>query len=201
MGDLNLLDRTWLVSVLFFDIVLYSSLSVELQIQCKERFNSHLTDATRDLPENDRITLDTGDGAAICFLGSPETAMFTALKLLDSFVRDHRQQTGGLQVRMRINLGPIRLVKDVNGRLTPLGDGINDAQRIMNFAASNQILVSRSFLDVVSRLSDDYRGLFKLKGIERDKHVREHTVYHLSPPETGARLPVAPPIVLLFRNH
>jgi hypothetical protein len=52
----------------------------------------------------------------------------------------------------------------------------------MSFAAENQILVSQSFFEVVSRLSDDYKALFKLKGIETDKHVREHTVYNLYPP-------------------
>ena len=50
----------------------------------------------------------------------------------------------------------------------------------MGFAAENQILVSRSFYEVVVRLSDDYETL-QLKGVKQDKHVREHVVYQLSP--------------------
>ena len=79
--DLNKMDRTWLCSVLFMDIAAYSSQSVELQIRLKDRFNKYLSEALLDVPESERVILDTGDGAAICFLGAPEAAMFTALKL------------------------------------------------------------------------------------------------------------------------
>jgi len=189
MPDLNKMDRTWLCSVLFMDIAAYSSQSVELQLRLKERFNKYLSEALLDVPESERVILDTGDGAAICFLGAPEAAMFTALKLWRSFVEDCQKESFGLRVRLGVNLGPVKLVKDINGALNAIGDGMNAGQRIMSFASENQILVSQSYYEVVSRLSDDYKALFRLKGIETDKHIREHTVYHLLPP--GA--PAAPP--------
>ncbi|HYL35866.1 MAG TPA: tetratricopeptide repeat protein [Bryobacteraceae bacterium] len=176
------MDRTWLCSVLFMDIAQYSSQSVELQMKWKTRFNTYLSEAIQDVPKDERVILDTGDGAAVCFLGSPEAAMFAALHLWQCFVRDEREQPPGLRVRIGVNLGPVKLVKDLNGSLNAIGDGINAGQRIMSFAPENQILVSQSFYEVVSRLSDDYKALFKLKGVERDKHVREHTVYSLVPP-------------------
>src|SRR5579862_7598627 len=182
MADVNRMERTWLCSVLFMDIAKYSSQSVELQMKWKNRFNSYLAEAIRDVPESERVILDTGDGAAICFLGAPEAAMFGALQLCRSFVLDEREQQPGLRVRIGINLGPVKLVKDINGALNAIGDGINAGQRIMSFASENQILVSQSFFEVVSRLSDDYKRMFKLKGVETDKHVREHTVYNLLPP-------------------
>jgi tetratricopeptide (TPR) repeat protein/class 3 adenylate cyclase len=187
MPDLNKMDRTWLCSVLFMDIVRYSSQSVEVQMKWKKRFNGYLAEAIKDGPESERVILDTGDGAAICFLGAPEAAMFAALQLCSSFIVDEREQQPGLGVRIGINLGPVKLVKDINGALNAIGDGINDGQRIMSFAAANQILVSRSFFEVVSRLSDDYKPMFRLKGVETDKHVREHTVYHLVPPGSEKR--------------
>jgi Tfp pilus assembly protein PilF len=95
-----------------------------------------------------------------------------------------------LRVRLGINLGPVKLLKDINGALNAIGDGINAGQRVMSFAPANQILVSQSFFEVVSRLSDDYKPLFHLKGIERDKHIREHTVYFLVPPGSEKREPV-----------
>jgi Tfp pilus assembly protein PilF/class 3 adenylate cyclase len=189
MPDLNKMDRTWLCSVLFMDIAAYSSQSVELQIRLKERFNKYLSEALLDVPESERVILDTGDGAAVCFLGAPEAAMFTALKLWRSFVEDCQQESFGLRVRLGVNLGPVKLVKDINGALNAIGDGMNAGQRIMSFASENQILVSQSYYEVVSRLSDDYKALFRLKGVETDKHIREHTVYHLLPP--GA--PATPP--------
>jgi class 3 adenylate cyclase len=191
MTDFNRMDRTWLCSVVFMDIAEYSSQSVELQMKWKNRFNGYLGDAIKEVPESERVILDTGDGAAICFLGAPEAAMFAALQLCGAFVVDEREHKPGLQVRVGINLGPVKLVKDFNGALNAIGDGINAGQRIMSFASANQILVSQSFFEVVSRLSDDYKLLFQLKGVERDKHVREHTVYHLAPPSAEERKPVA----------
>ena len=45
MADLNKMDRTWLCSVVFMDIVQYSSQSVELQMKWKKRFNGYLEEA------------------------------------------------------------------------------------------------------------------------------------------------------------
>jgi formylglycine-generating enzyme required for sulfatase activity/class 3 adenylate cyclase len=191
MADPTNMERTWLCSVLFMDIVQYSTQSVDLQMTWKKRFNGYLADAIKDVPEGDRVILDTGDGAAVCFLGAPEVAMFAALQVCGQFVVDEREQRQGLRVRIGINLGPVKLIRDINGALNAIGDGINAGQRIMSFAAVNQILVSQSFFEVVSRLSDDYKKLFALKGIEKDKHVREHTVYHLAPPGSSATAPAA----------
>jgi len=182
MADLHRMDRTWLCSVLFMDIVKYSSQSVDTQVKWKTRFNTYLGEAIQDVPDSERVILDTGDGAPVCFLGAPEAAMFAALHLCQNFVRDKQEQQPGLRVRIGVNLGPVKLVKDLNGSLNAIGDGINAGQRIMSFAPENQILVSQSFYEVVSRLSDDYKALFKLRGVETDKHVREHTVYSLTPP-------------------
>jgi len=187
MADLNKMDRTWLCSVVFMDISDYSSQSTELQMKWKQRFNGYLGEAIHEVPEGERVILDTGDGAAICFLGAPEAAMFAALQLCHSFVTDQREWTPGLGVRIGINLGPVKLVKDINGALNAIGDGLNAGQRIMSFAAPNQILVSQSYFEVVSRLSDDYKQLFQLKGTEADKHIREHTVYHLNAAGTEKR--------------
>jgi hypothetical protein len=71
----------------------------------------------------------------------------------------------------------VRLVKDLNGQMNIIGDGINVAQRVMSFAHPGQLLVSRSFYEVVSCLSRDYMNLFRHEGARTDKHVREHDVY------------------------
>ncbi len=47
----------------------------------------------------------------------------------------------------------------------------------MGFAEPNQILVARSYYEVVSCLSDAYAKLFHYEGSRTDKHVREHEVY------------------------
>ena len=161
--------RTLVCSVVFLDIAEYSKKPVAEQLQLKQSFNGILAGALDQVPVRDRIILDTGDGAAIAFIGDPEDALFSAMSIRDS--------AGALPVRLGVNLGPVRLLKDLNGQMNIIGDGINVAQRVMGFARPGQLLVSRSFYEVVSRLSRDYEKLFFHEGSRTDKHVRAHEVY------------------------
>jgi hypothetical protein len=175
-------NKTIICSVFFLDIIEYSKKSVSDQISLKERFNSFLSMAIRDVPINDRIILDTGDGAAISFLGDVEDALRAALSVRSSLLSEEGVRPPSLQVRMGVNLGPVRLVRDINGQPNLVGDGINVAQRIMGFASTGQILVSRSYYDAASRLSQEYAGMFHFEGSRTDKHVREHEVYAIGYP-------------------
>lgn len=175
-------NKTIMCSVLFLDIVEYSKKSVAGQISLKDRFNSYLSAAISSVPITDRIILDTGDGAAINFLGDVEDALKTALSLRESMLNEEASIDPPLLVRAGINLGPVRLVRDINGQPNIVGDGINVAQRVMGFADVGQILVSRSYYDAVSRLSPQYAGMFHFQGSRTDKHVREHEVYAIGYP-------------------
>jgi hypothetical protein len=175
-------NKTIMSSVLFLDIVEYSKKSVTGQISLKDRFNSYLSAAICNVPVSDRIILDTGDGAAVNFLGDIEDALKAALSLRESIANEDPNVDPPLRVRVGINLGPVRLVRDINGQPNIVGDGINVAQRVMGFAEVNQILVSRSYHDAVSRLSPQYAGLFHSQGSRTDKHVREHEVYAVGRP-------------------
>ncbi len=175
-------NKTIMCGVLFLDIVEYSKKPVAGQISLKDRFNSYLSAAIRDVPLTDRIILDTGDGAAINFLGDVEDALKAALSLRESLLAENPNVDPPLLVRMGINLGPVRLVRDINGQPNIVGDGINVAQRVMGFADAAQILVSRSYYDAVSRLSPQYAGMFHYQGSRTDKHVREHEVYAIGYP-------------------
>jgi CheY-like chemotaxis protein len=160
---------TLICSVVFADIVAYSTRSVADQIRAKQGFNTLLSESLRGIPFKDRIVLDTGDGAAICFLGDPEDALYVAMHL-----RQHRGFEG---IRVGIHLGPITRLDDINGQPNLVGDGINAAQRVMSFADSGQIVASRSYRDVVNCLSCEYETLFTYDGARKDKHVREHEIY------------------------
>ena len=173
--------KTIMCGVLFLDISEYSKKSVSGQISLKERFNAYLSVAIRDVPIDDRIILDTGDGAALSFLGDVGDALQVALSMRES-LREGMHMEPPLLVRMGINLGPVRLVRDLNGQPNIVGDGINVAQRIMGFADPGQILVSRSYYDAVSRLSPEYASMFHYQGSRTDKHVREHEIYAIGYP-------------------
>lgn len=179
-------NRTFICSVVFTDIVEYSKKPVADQMKLKDEFNALISEAIKEVAVDDRIILDTGDGVAINFLGEPEEALFVAMSLRDALAST--QNTSDLSARIGINLGPVRVVKDINGQPNIIGDGINVAQRVMSFAQPGEVLVSRSYYEVVSHLSQEYSLLFEYQGARADKHVRDHEVYAVGSPGKDIKL-------------
>jgi hypothetical protein len=196
-------NRTFIGSVVFVDVIDYSKRSVSEQILIKDRFTSLLSESLKNIDPEQRIILDTGDGAAVSFLGAPEDALFVAVEMRN-YVKRFRAGDPTLsatqpltplktdeqgialpqvpvaddfELRIGINLGPVKLIRDINSQPNIVGDGINVAQRIMSFAQSGQIVASRSFYEVVSAASEQYAQLFSYEGSRTDKHVREHEIY------------------------
>ena len=175
-------NKTSISSIVFLDIVGYSEKPGNEQFEIKDRFNTIISAALQDVPKSDCIILDTGDGAAISLLGAPEEALFVSLTIRDGILKDNEAHDKPLLVRIGINLGPVRVVKDINDQPNIIGDGINVAQRVMSFAEPSQILVSRSYYEIVSRLSTEMTEMFSYSGVRADKHVREHEVYAVAQP-------------------
>lgn len=176
--------RTNIASVVFLDIVGYSKVPDSRQMAMKSLLNEVIGEAVADIAEGERIILDTGDGAALCFLGDPEDALFFATAVLSTV----RRITGDAaqQLRIGVNLGAIKAITDLNGRPNVIGDGINVAQRVMDFAAPDEILVSRSYFEVVARLNEGNERFFVSMGTKKDKHVREHQLYAIVPDKIGS---------------
>lgn len=181
--------RTAICSIAFIDIVSYSRLSDAQQAALKARFIEAVAEAVTAVAETERLVVDTGDGAALCFFGDPEDAIFCATGVRDAFCGEDEAQ--GAALRIGINLGPVRVVQDLNRHQNLIGDGINVAQRVMTFAEPGEILVSRSYYEVVARLNDGNDRLFRYLGIKKDKHIREHQVYAVVV-DAGADVAVAP---------
>ena len=178
-------NRTWLCTVLFMDIVGYSKLSVDRQMMVKQNFSTLVSDALRSLPNEDCIKLDTGDGLAMCYLGAPEDVLYVAVGLRDAFIDVNAICGACYSVRLGINLGPVKILEDINGQRNTIGDGINAAQRIMSFAQPNQLLVSRAYYDVISCLSEGNPRMFAYIGVHNDKHVRKYDVYEVLAHQDG----------------
>jgi Adenylate and Guanylate cyclase catalytic domain len=170
-------NKTSICSIVFLDIIDYSKRPDSEQIDVKNQFNALINIALKDYAQNDRIILDSGDGAAIAYMGSPEDALFMAMSIRDGILKNNESAKMLMHVRFGINLGPVRVVNDINGRPNIIGDGINVAQRIMSFAQPNQILVSRSYYEITSRLTQEISQMFDYSGVKHDKHVRDHEVY------------------------
>lgn len=159
-------------SILFLDIVAYSKTSVNEQYQLKVNFNQLIAGKLAHIPENSRITLDTGDGAVICFMGDPEEVLHAAQAVQAELAQQER-----LQVRMGLHIGPIRVINDLNGHKNVIGDGINVGQRVMSFADSNALVVSRAFYEIVACITNGGERGFTYLGERRDKHDRAHQIY------------------------
>ncbi|MFM2397723.1 MAG: hypothetical protein RLZZ144_973 [Pseudomonadota bacterium] len=173
------LTRSIIATVIFFDIVGYTKRPVNTQTQIKRQFTDLLSEFLPKLENGERIILDTGDGAAIGFLQHPEDALEVAVKFRRVVAANNHQNFPELFVRIGIHMGPINVVQDMNGQSNMVGDGINDAQRVMSFAGSEQIYVSRAYFDFISRLSHEHEKLFVYRGSQKDKHGRAHSVYEL----------------------
>ncbi len=182
--------RTTTAAVLFLDIAGYTKQSDSKQLELKEEFNGLLTESLASLGSGERISLDTGDGAAIGFLQHPADALESAVRFRTKLIANKHFDYPDLRIRFGIHLGPVSLVKDMNGQINMLGDGINSAQRVMSFAGLDQILVSRAYFDFVSSMSDEYDELFRYRGSQQDKHGREYRVYELIDGEENAQAPV-----------
>ncbi|MDP2819889.1 MAG: protein kinase [Polaromonas sp.] len=175
------LRKNVLGTVMFLDLVAYSRHSVEQQVALKERVNDLLTKALKGVPQASRILIDTGEGVATCFLGDPEEALQSALLLRGLLLQKYGKM---LSVRIGMHLGPIRIVFDVNQRANVVGDGINVAQRIVDFAQPNEIVVSRAYYEVISRITDNAAGIFSPLGPHLDKHLRSHDIYAVLDPQS-----------------
>lgn len=193
------MEKTVIATVLFLDIVGYSRQPVGQQLTWKADFNDTISQLLAAGSEQDRIVLDTGDGAALCFLDNPEDALELAMRLRERA----RASEGELeyQLYMGINLGPVKIVRDLNQHRNLLGDGINVAQRVMSFAQPNQILVSRSFYDIAAYLTRRDRSIFHYRGIQADKHGREHEIYEVLPEGAPATPPSASSIIRPGENR
>lgn len=184
--------KTQIVSVLFLDIIGYSKRAVSDQVEIKRIFNTRLSHALEPVGGADRIVLDTGDGAAVAFLQHPEDALLTSDRLMAALFGEDGSGETLFGLRSGIHFGPAVIVHDVNGFGNLVGDGINDAQRIMSFAGDNEVLASRYYADMVARISEKFAARFVPAGTMQDKHGKAHDVSRVLPSGYALPAPTSP---------
>jgi hypothetical protein len=174
--------RTLVASFLFTDLVGFSIGSAAEQYAAKATLSAILRRNIAALREVDYRIKDTGDGALIAFVSNPEHALYMALAIEQDFGRaaaDAGFPSNSL--RTGLHLGSVKESIDLEARPNFVGDGINAAKRIMDFAAPGQITASRAFFDAVAVLDSAYATLFKHVGAPDDKHGRAHELYTITP--------------------
>lgn len=170
-------------SFLFTDLVGFSKRSVAEQFAAKSALADILRANLVVLRDSDYRIKDTGDGALIAFVANPEHALYMALAIADVCGREGAA-VPLVSLRTGVHLGAVKESFDVEARPNFIGDGINAAKRIMDFAAPGQITASRAFFDAVGCLDASYAELFRHLGAPDDKHGRAHELYSLQPSAT-----------------
>lgn len=171
--------RTLVASFLFTDLVGFSKGTAADQYAAKAQLSSVLRRHLAALNESDYWIKDTGDGALIAFVSNPEHALYMALALGNDYGAVAAAAPSG-SLRTGLHLGTVKESIDVEARRNFIGDGINAAKRIMDFALPGQITASRSFFEAIANLDAAYAALFQHIGPSDDKHGRAHELYTLS---------------------
>ncbi|HEX8679548.1 MAG TPA: tetratricopeptide repeat protein [Chthoniobacterales bacterium] len=131
--------------LLFIDIVGYSQLLVDEQIEAMQQLTRVVRGAAafREAETAEKmIRLPTGDGMVLLFFRSPEQPVRCALEV-SAALRDAPQ----IKIRMGIHSGPVSRIVDVNDQANVAGAGMNIGQRVMDCGDAGHILLSKHVAD------------------------------------------------------
>jgi adenylate cyclase len=168
--------------VLFIDIVGYSTLLIDEQLQHLEQ----LREIARATPsfraaqmEGKLMRLPTGDGGALVFRTTPETPVKCAIEIAREL-----KKYPELRIRMGIHSGPVKEVSDLSEQGNIAGAGINIAQRVMDCGDAGHILISK-------RVADDLKDYAQWHSLLHDlgtcevKHGIPLALFNLYSDEVG----------------
>ena len=160
--------------LLFIDVVGYSRLLVNEQIELMQELNRIVrgTECFRDAEASEKlIRLPTGDGMVLLFFRSPEQPAHCAIQISEA-LRDHPE----IQLRMGIHSGPVNQVVDVNDQINMAGAGINIGQRVMDCGDAGHILLSKHVAEDLAHYRHWQSHLYDLGECEVKHGARLHLV-------------------------
>jgi class 3 adenylate cyclase len=156
--------------VLFIDVVGYSVLALDKQVQIQEWLKRivRCTAGYRSTKKR-RIVhcLPTGDGMALVIFRDPTVPTLVAVEISKAL----RAQTG-FGIRIGLHSGPVRLVRDINQRVNVAGHGVNLAQRVMDLGDAGHILVSNPVAECLQQMGGWSDYLHELGDFELVTGVR-----------------------------
>ena len=140
MSEINKQAELEIAHVLLIDVVGYSKLLVNEQIELLQDLNQIVRSSECFQAAETKgklIRVPTGDGMALLFFHSPEEPVRCALEISRTL-----QEHPHIQLRMGVHSGPVNQVTDVNDKTNIAGSGINVAQRVMDCGDAGHILLS-----------------------------------------------------------
>ncbi len=167
--------------ILFLDAVGYSILSLDRQtavFRGLQDIVNHSPTVADAASRDQVIRTPTGDGMALAFFDHCSSALRCARELAE-------QIEGGFAVRMGLHTGEVVRQVDVNGNMNLSGDGINVAQRVMDFGDGGHILMSLAYATELQRAGDPAAADCHDIGVASAKHGVQIHLYNYHRPAVG----------------
>ena len=171
-----------IASVLLAEIAGYEDRPVFEQIQFTSLTRQLLDGLIAETPGCDVSIIDREDSIALLFPADPLDCLALAKRLSDVLQVDRRY--GELPLRIGVNLGPVTVARDESGTARVTGPGIDDAQRVARAGELREILLSRAYYSVLSRVSMD-DGLLRHKAFISDERDQSFAIYQIPKPSAA----------------
>ena len=170
------LNKASICSIVTMEVIDFAKKKEADQVEIKTLLYGLLAQAVIDIPQDDRMILQKEHGAVVVCNGplenALEDALMISLSVRDEILKSNAQHLKPCYVQFGISLGSVKLASK-KGQPALVGEGVDEAQRIMSFANPNQILVSRGYHDMASKVSQDVSNMFE----QYDMHAHEQEIY------------------------
>ncbi len=193
IGDINSFTKTY--HWFFTDIVAGSNPTIPSKEQARKVvvLNELIerTETFKKRDPNSTVILPTGDGMAIGFADSPEYPLRLSIqlhKLLNEYNKARRSKKEKVLLRIGIDIGPVYVIKDLNGQDNVWGPGIILTRRVMDLAGDMNIFASSRFGDDVKALSPEYKEILHPIGDYAIKHGEQLKIYNIYGENFGNKL-------------
>jgi len=182
-GDIRTLTKTY--HWFFTDIVAGSNPTIPTKNQVKKIIvlNELIsrTEIFKNKDPQSTVILPTGDGMAIGFGDSPEKPLRLAIELHKALFRYNQSKYGKdkLLIRVGIDMGPVYVIKDLNGQNNVWGPGIILTRRVMDLGGDMQIFASARIAEDILPLSPEYKEIMHPIGDYSIKHGEQLMLYNI----------------------
>lgn len=184
LGDINAFTKTFFW--FFTDIVAGSNPTIPTKEQARKVvvLNELIarTETFQNRDTNTTVILPTGDGMAIGFSESPEYPLRLSIqlhKILSEYNKAKRRKDEKVLLRIGIDIGPVYIIKDLNGQDNVWGPGIILTRRVMDLAGDQNIFCSSRFAEDVRVLSPEYKEIMHPIGDYSIKHGEQLNIFNI----------------------
>jgi len=184
IGDINSFTKTFFW--FFTDIVAGSNPTIPSKEQARKVIvlNELIarTETFQNRDPNSTVILPTGDGMAIGFSDSPEYPLRLSIqlhKILTEYNKSQRRKKEKVLLRIGIDIGPVYIIKDLNGQDNVWGPGIILTRRVMDLAGDQNIFCSSRYAEDVRVLSPEYKEIMHPIGDYSIKHGEQLNIFNI----------------------